>query len=64
VVLHKWYSKTKLLDTLLAGRKNSGKVLGNITFNGKSPKQSDYHLYIGYVEELCLHYWYWQYYGH
>jgi len=43
--------KTTLLD-VLAGRKNSGEVSGNITFNGKRPKLSDYRLRVGYVEQF------------
>lgn len=43
--------KSTLLD-VLAGRKNSGEVSGTITFNGRSPKSSDYRLRVGYVEQF------------
>ena len=43
--------KTSLLDCL-AGRKNAGEITGNIMFNGKKPKISDYRRLVGYVEQF------------
>jgi ABC-type multidrug transport system ATPase subunit len=43
--------KSTLLD-ILAGRKNTGTLQGQVLFNGERPTRDDYRSIVGYVEQF------------